>query len=277
MTPSGPGGEGGGGARSRYRVQTQQQAIASVTASVDKGFAVFGDVLLVFAGVALFVAVFLIFNTFSILLAQRAKELALLRCLGATRRQLVATVLGESAVVGAVASVPGSGSGWCWRWDPGRPFLGRCRLPVDPPVLAARTVVVSLVVGTVATMGAALLPALRGARTSPVAAMRDCPVDTRPAGPYRTGHRVVAGAGRGAGGGGCAAHGRRGWRRRPLAEESALGWSSASSGCRTGAPGRPAVGRGARLAVRRLGGVGQWAGARHAPPPADRLHRGGPS
>jgi putative ABC transport system permease protein len=175
-----------------FRVRTQQQAIASATSSIDKGFAVFSDVLLVFAGVALFVAIFLIFNTFSILLAQRSKELALLRCLGATRRQLVSTVLAESAVVGVAASAAGLGVGVVLA-------LGIRRLlssigigfPSAAPVVEVRTVVVSLVVGTVATMGAALLPALRGARTSPVAALRDeLPVDLGRPAPYR----LVAGS-----------------------------------------------------------------------------------
>ncbi|MGO9456900.1 MAG: ABC transporter permease, partial [Acidimicrobiales bacterium] len=170
-----------------FRVQTQRQAIAAATSSIDKGFAVFGDVLLVFAGVALFVAIFLIFNTFSILLAQRARELALLRCLGATRLQLVAAVMGESAAVGVAASAVGLGVGVVLA-------LGIRRLlssvgidfPGTPPVLEARTVVVSLVVGTVATVGAALLPGLRGSRTAPMAAMRDVlPGDAGRPAPYR--------------------------------------------------------------------------------------------
>jgi len=167
-----------------YKVQTQTQAIATTMATIDKGFAVFTDVLLVFAGVALFVAVFLIFNTFSILLTQRARELALLRCIGATRRQLVTTVLAESAAIGATASVLGVGVGILLA-------LGIRRLletagidfPTTHPVVALRTVVVSVAVGTVATMGASLLPAWRGARAAPIAAMRDEPaIDTgRPA------------------------------------------------------------------------------------------------
>lgn len=181
---------------SSYRVRTQSQAIAEATADIDRGFAVFGDVLLVFAGVALFVAVFLIFNTFSILLAQRAKELALLRCLGATRRQLVATVLGESAAVGAAASVLGLGVGVALALGI-RALLSSVGIdfPSTAPVLEARTVVVSLLVGTVATMGASLLPAVRGARIAPVAALRDeLPVDTGRPAPYRlaTGAVMVA-------------------------------------------------------------------------------------
>lgn len=167
-----------------FEVETEQQAVAADTAAVDRGFDVFSDVLLVFAGVALFVAVFLIFNTFSILLAQRARELALLRCLGALRRQLVATVLGESLVIGVVASAVGVGVGVLLALGI-RALLSSFGIdfPATSPVLEGRTVVVSLVVGVAATVGAALVPAVRGSRTPPVAAMRDdLPVDAgRPA------------------------------------------------------------------------------------------------
>jgi putative ABC transport system permease protein len=170
-----------------YRVETQAQAVAADTAAATRGFDVFSDVLLVFAGIALFVAVFLIFNTFSILLAQRARELALLRCLGALRRQLVATVLGESLVIGAVASLLGVGVGVGLALGI-RALLSSFGIdfPATAPVVEARTVVVSLVVGVVATVGAALVPAVRGSRTPPVAAMRDdLPVDTGRPAPFR--------------------------------------------------------------------------------------------
>ena len=170
-----------------FKVETEQQAVAAATTAVDRGFNVFSDVLLVFAGVALFVAVFLIFNTFSILLAQRARELALLRCLGALRRQLVATVLGESLAIGAVASALGVGVGVLLAVGI-RSLLSSFGIdfPSTAPVLELRTVVVSMVVGVAATMGAALVPAVRGSRTPPVAAMRDdVPVDAGRPAPYR--------------------------------------------------------------------------------------------
>ncbi len=180
----------------QFRVQTQAQAIAATTSAVNKGFSVFGDVLLVFAGVALFVAVFLIFNTFSILLTQRARELALLRCLGSTRRQIVTSVLAESAAIGLVSSLLGVGLGVLLAVGL-RSLLGAVGVgfPSTSPVLELRTVVISLVVGTVATMGAALLPAWRGARTAPVGAMREEPaVDTERPAPLRlaTGLVLVA-------------------------------------------------------------------------------------
>jgi putative ABC transport system permease protein len=166
------------------RVETEQQAVAADISAATKGLNVFSDVLLVFAGVALFVAVFLIFNTFSILLAQRARELALLRCLGALRRQVVLSVLGESLAIGLLASALGVGVGVALALGI-RSLLSSFGIdfPTIAPVVEVRTVVVSLVVGVVATIGAALVPAVRGSRIPPVAAMRDeLPVDVgRPA------------------------------------------------------------------------------------------------
>jgi putative ABC transport system permease protein len=178
----------------RFTVETQAQAIAATNSAVNKGFDILGDILLVFAGVALFVAVFLIFNTFSILLSQRARELALLRCLGATRRQIVTSVLAEAALLGLGASVLGVGLGVLLALGL-RSLLaaGGISFPSIPPVVEPRTVVVSLLVGTVATMAAALLPAWRGSRVAPVAAMRDePPVDVGRAAPLRVGFGTVA-------------------------------------------------------------------------------------
>ncbi|MDA8359873.1 MAG: ABC transporter permease [Actinomycetota bacterium] len=171
----------------RFQVQTQAQAIAATTSAVNKGLSVFGDVLLVFAGVALFVAVFLIFNTFSILLTQRTRELALLRCLGALRRQIVLSVLVESGAIGLASSVIGLGAGVLLALGL-RSLLAAVGVgfPSTPPVVELRTVVVSLIVGTAATMAAALLPAWRAARTEPVGALRDEPaVDTQRPAPLR--------------------------------------------------------------------------------------------
>ncbi len=158
----------------RYEVQTQSQAIASATSALDKGFSVFGDVLLVFAGVALFVALFLIFNTFSILLAQRSKELALLRCVGATRRQVLSSVIVEAFFLGVVASLVGLGVGVLLALGL-RDLLSASGISFPPtaPVVEVRTVIVSILVGTLATIVAATLPAIRGARTSPMAAFQE--------------------------------------------------------------------------------------------------------
>lgn len=159
-----------------YEVQTQSQAIAAATATIDNGFSVFGDVLLLFAGVALFVALFLIFNTFSILLAQRSKELALLRCIGANRTQILSSVMLEALSVGVFASSIGLGLGVLLALGL-RDLLSYFGVSFPPtaPVVEPRTVVISLLAGTFATIVAATLPAVRTARISPLAAFREEP------------------------------------------------------------------------------------------------------
>ncbi|MFK8847077.1 ABC transporter permease [Streptomyces sp. Ac-502] len=127
--------------------------------------------LLAFAGIALFVGIFIIANTFTMLVAQRTKELALMRAVGASRRQVTRSVLIEAFVVGAVAAVTGLlagiGIGAGLRALTGA--LGT--VPEGPLVVAPSTVVVSLLVGTVVTVLAAWLPGRRAAKIPPVAAM----------------------------------------------------------------------------------------------------------
>ncbi|MFF9816370.1 ABC transporter permease [Streptomyces sp. NPDC014006] len=128
--------------------------------------------LLVFAGIALFVGTFIIANTFTMLVAQRTKELALLRAVGASRRQVTRSVLIEALVVGAVAGVAGLvagigiGAGL-------RSLMGTfdATVPDGPLVISPTTVVTALVVGVLVTMLAAWLPARRAAKIPPVAAM----------------------------------------------------------------------------------------------------------
>ena len=130
--------------------------------------------LLGFAGVALVVSSFLIVNTFNILVAQRVRELALLRAVGASRRQVTASVLGESAVLGLVAGALGLGLGLLLALALKALFdaIG-FSLPDGPLVVQPRTVVVALLVGLVVTVLAAVAPALRAGRIPPVAALRD--------------------------------------------------------------------------------------------------------
>ncbi|KWT58083.1 ABC transporter [Streptomyces albus subsp. albus] len=127
--------------------------------------------LLVFAGIALFVGIFIIANTFTMLVAQRTKELALMRAVGASRRQVTRSVLIEAFVVGAVAAVTGLlagiGIGAGLRALTGA--LGT--VPDGPLVVAPSTVVTSLLVGIVVTVLAAWLPGRRAAKIPPVAAM----------------------------------------------------------------------------------------------------------
>jgi putative ABC transport system permease protein len=130
--------------------------------------------LLVFAGVALVVGIFLIINTFSILVAQRSRELALLRALGASRRQVTRSVLLEAFVVGLIGSTLGLLSGFLLAIGL-KALLGLFGLDLTGADLQLhlRTVIVSYVVGMVVTLLAAYIPALRASRIAPVAAMRD--------------------------------------------------------------------------------------------------------
>ena len=140
----------------------------------------FNTFLLVFALVALFVGSFLIFNTFSIVVAQRRREFALLRAVGASRAQVTRTVLGESLTVGLVASAFGLvvGVGLAALLKAGLAALG-IDIPAAGLVVTARTVVVTMSVGTVVTVLAAVLPARRASRVPPVAAMQDHIEDIR--------------------------------------------------------------------------------------------------
>ena len=153
---------------------TAAQASAETSAEIKEGLGFFTTALLVFAGISLFVGAFLIFNTFSMLVAQRAKELALLRALGASRRQVTGSVLVEALVVGLLASVLGFvlGIGVAVGLRGVLAALG-IDLPEGDLVLAPRTLVVSLGVGVGVTAVAALLPARKAARVAPVEAMRD--------------------------------------------------------------------------------------------------------
>ncbi len=130
--------------------------------------------LLAFAGIALFVGSFVIFNTLSITVAQRTREFATLRTLGASRRQVLRSVLLEAFVIGFLASVMGLFLGLALA--KGLEALFRALglgLPVAETVFATRTIVVSLLVGTLITVVAGLFPAIRATRVPPIAAVRE--------------------------------------------------------------------------------------------------------
>ena len=130
--------------------------------------------LLVFAGIALVVGSFLIVNTFSMLVAQRSRELALFRALGASRRQVTRSVLFEAFVVGLVGSTLGLGLGVLIALGIRVLFasLG-LDLAGTALVLGLRTPLAAFGVGLVVTMVAAYLPARRSSRIPPIAALRD--------------------------------------------------------------------------------------------------------
>jgi putative ABC transport system permease protein len=130
--------------------------------------------LLAFAGISLFVGAFVIFNTFSITVAQRTREFATLRTIGASRRQVLVTVILESLVIGLLASLVGLAVGLLLA--EGIQALFRffdIELPTAGRVLKLRTVVVSLLVGTIVTLAAGLFPAIRATRVPPIAAVRE--------------------------------------------------------------------------------------------------------
>jgi putative ABC transport system permease protein len=130
--------------------------------------------LLVFGGIAVFVGAFTIYNTLSITVAQRSRELALLRALGATRRQVLRSVVIEALAIGTVASLIGLAAGVGLAKLLNGVFASAgIELPSTATVFGTRTIVVSLAVGVVVTVLAALGPALRATRVSPVTAMRE--------------------------------------------------------------------------------------------------------
>ncbi len=130
--------------------------------------------LLVFAFVALFVGAFIIFNTFSIIVAQRTRELALLRALGATGRQVRISVMLEALVVGLVASGIGvlAGLGIAVGLQGMLKAFG-IDLPSTKTQLLPRTIVTSLAVGTIVTFVSSVIPARRASRVAPIQALRD--------------------------------------------------------------------------------------------------------
>lgn len=153
---------------------------------------IFSTVLLVFAVVALLVGSFLIFNTFTIVLAGRLKELALLRAVGAGRAQLLRSVLGEATVVGLLGGAIGVAFGLVVAVGL-QALLGTIgiQLPGDGLVVRPRTIVVSVLVGVIVTLVAAVVPARRAVQVPPVAALTEVAVAS-PVGRGRI--RTVVGA-----------------------------------------------------------------------------------
>lgn len=130
--------------------------------------------LLAFGGIALIVGTFIIYNTFTMIISQRVRELALLRAIGAGRKQVRSSVLFEAILIGAVGGALGVGGGIGLAIGL-RSLLDALDvgLPSGSLVISPRTVIISLLVGTIVTLISALAPARRAAKTPPVAAMRE--------------------------------------------------------------------------------------------------------
>ncbi|MCT7356390.1 ABC transporter permease [Streptomyces sp. 15-116A] len=135
--------------------------------------------LLVFSGVALLVATFSIHNTFAIVVAQRTRENALLRALGASRRQITAATLVEATAVAVTASLAGlaGGIGIAAGLQALFPAIG-FPFPDGALVIGALSLLLPLAVGILVCLGSALLPAVRAGHTAPLAALRETAVDT---------------------------------------------------------------------------------------------------
>lgn len=151
--------------------QTQQNEQA---ADIDEALGFINIALLSFAGVAIFVGAFIIQNTFRIIITQRTRELALLRAVGATSRQVLWLVVLEALITAVVASIVGIALGFGMAVAIRGLFnvIG-FGLPPGPLQLLPRTIVVGLVVGVGLTLASAVLPARRASRVPPVAAMRE--------------------------------------------------------------------------------------------------------
>lgn len=156
----------------QFQIETGDALTADQTKMIASNTSGLKTMLLAFAGISLFVGIFIIANTFTMLIAQRIKELALLRAVGAGRWQVTRSVLIEALVIGLTASVAGLlagiGIGAAMQALIGKLAAG---MPTGPLVIAPATVVVALVVGVLVTVASAVLPAIRASRVAPVAAM----------------------------------------------------------------------------------------------------------
>ncbi|HTI35602.1 MAG TPA: FtsX-like permease family protein, partial [Miltoncostaea sp.] len=156
------------------QVATGDEQAATDKQVVAEGISFIRGMLLAFGGIALFVGAFVIFNTLSITVAQRSKELATLRTLGASRRQVLRSVILEAGIIGLIASLIGLALGLALASGLTALFSAMgLDMPEGDTVFATRTVVVSLLVGTVVTLLAGVVPAIRATRVPPIAAVRE--------------------------------------------------------------------------------------------------------
>lgn len=179
-----------------YQVKTGEQLAADASAGLKEGLSFFNKILLGFAAVALLVGTFLILNTFSIIVAQRTRELALMRAIGASGKQVIGSVVLEALAVGLIASVlglaAGIGVGALLAYLFGQLAGGLTLAGLGVP---ASAVIGAFAVGMLITVVAAMLPALRASRIPPIAAMQDVATPDRPLTKVTIGGAVVTGIG----------------------------------------------------------------------------------
>ncbi len=154
--------------------QTGEENTQDQKDEVGEFISILKTAMLIFSGVSLFVAAFLIFNTFSITVAQRTREFSMLRTIGASRRQLVRTVVLEAAAIGLLASVIGLLAGIGFAPAINALFHAvEIDLPNEGAVVSTRTILLAFGLGIGLTVLASLIPALRITRVPPVTGLRE--------------------------------------------------------------------------------------------------------
>jgi putative ABC transport system permease protein len=166
---------------SGYEIATSTDTASASAAAAQAQLLYLRVMLLALAATALVVGGFMIANTFAIVVSQRTREFATLRSLGASRRQVLTSVLTEAVALGVVASIAGVALGIVAATGL-RSLSGAFGvvIPDGALVVVPRTLLVGVALGVVVTVLSAIVPARRAARTSPVAAMRDHDTSTRP-------------------------------------------------------------------------------------------------
>ena len=158
---------------SSVRVETAKENADRGSEEIRDNLGFLQTILLVFGFVAVFVGAFLIFNTFSITVAQRVTEFGLLRTLGASRPQILVSVLIEAIAIGLLGALIGIGGGYVMALLLNALLQAfGVDLPTTSLVMESRTVVVALLVGVVVTAVSSMVPALRSTRVPPIAALQ---------------------------------------------------------------------------------------------------------